>query len=94
MARYGYHVTMKQVRISELKARLSEYLRIVRRGETVTVLDGATPVANIVPIRQPGLHVRRPAPGARRPNRLPLPAPLGSKFDVVKLLLEERQGQR
>ncbi len=94
MTSYSYNVTMKQVRIAELKARLSEYLHIVRRGETVTVLDRATPVANIVPIRQPGLRVRKPAPGAPRPSRLPLPAPLGSKIDVVELLLEERQGQR
>ena len=36
---------MKEVRIAELKARLSEYLRAVRRGETIAVLDRETPVA-------------------------------------------------
>ena len=30
---------MKQVRIAELKARLSEHLRAVRNGETIAVLD-------------------------------------------------------
>jgi prevent-host-death family protein len=42
---------MKQVRIAELKARLSEYLRAVRNGETIAVLDRDTPVAQIVPVR-------------------------------------------
>jgi prevent-host-death family protein len=93
MTNYGYDMVMKQVRIAELKARLSEYLRSVRRGETVTVLDRDTPVATIVPIRQPGLRVRKPASGAPRPNRV-LPPPSDLKFDVLKLLLEERQGQR
>ena len=46
---------MKQVRIAELKARLSEYLRAVRRGETIAVLDRETPIA-------PQARHRRPAP--------------------------------
>ena len=41
---------MKQVRIAELKARLSEYLRIVRGRQRVAVLDRETPVAHIVPV--------------------------------------------
>ena len=36
---------MKQVGIAELKSRLSEYLRAVRRGETIYVLDRETAVA-------------------------------------------------
>jgi prevent-host-death family protein len=86
---------MKQVRIAELKARLSEHLRAVRRGETIAVLDRNTPVAQIVPIRaRTALRVRSPAPGAPTPNRVPLPKPLKLNVDVVKLLLEERQGHR
>ena len=84
---------MKRARIAELKARLSEYLRTVRRGETITVLDRDTPVARIVPIRQPGLRVRKPASGAPRPSRVVSP-PSDLKLDVLELLLEERQGQR
>ncbi len=86
---------MKQVRIAELKARLSEHLRAVRRGETIAVLDRDTPVAHIVPVREPAaLRVRKPMPGAPRPNRVPLPKPAKLKVDVVGLLLEERQGHR
>ena len=93
MTIYGYNVVMKEARIAELKARLSEYLRAVRRGETITVLDRQTPVARIVPIRQPGLRVRKPVAGAPRPNQL-IPPPSELKVDVLELLLEERQGPR
>ncbi len=86
---------MKQVRIAELKARLSEYLRAVRRGETIAVLDRDTPIAHIVPIRDhTKLRVRKPAPGTPPPNRVPLPKPAKLGVDVVQLLLEERQGHR
>ena len=91
----GHNETMKQVRIAELKARLSEYLRAVRRGETIAVLDRETPVAEIVPIRdRTTLRVRKPAPGTPPPNRVPLPKPAKLDVDVVQLLLEERQGHR
>jgi prevent-host-death family protein len=86
---------MEQVGIAGLKSRLSEYLRAVRRGETITVLDRETPVAQIVPVRnRTALRIRRPAPGAPPPNRVPLAKPLTIKTDVVELLLEERQGHR
>jgi prevent-host-death family protein len=88
-------MTMKQVRIADLKARLSEYLRAVRGGETIAVLDRDTPVAQLVPIRgQSALRVRKPAPGTPPPNRVRLPKPAKVNLDVVQLLLEERQGHR
>lgn len=34
---------MKGVRIAELTARLREYIRAVRNGETISVLDWDTP---------------------------------------------------
>jgi len=95
MTTYGYHMVMREVRIAELKAKLSEYLRAVRRGETVVVLDRETPVAQIVPVRPlSSLRIRKPAPGAPRPNRVPLPKPARLDIDIVDLLLEERQGHR
>jgi prevent-host-death family protein len=91
-----YHIVMKKtVRVAELKSRLSEYLRRVRRGETVTVLDRDTPIARLTPLA-PGpaaLTVRRPAPGAPRPGAVPLPPPLRLKTDVLALLAAER-GER
>lgn len=87
---------MKTVRIAELKARLSEHLRRVRRGHTLTVLDRETPIARIVPYSSDAasLIVRRPAPGAPPPGRVRFPPPLRLKVDVVALLMEERQGHR
>jgi prevent-host-death family protein len=86
---------MKQVRIAELKARLSEYLRAVRRGETIAVLDRETPVAQIIPVHnRMVLHVRKPASGTPPPGRIKVPRSRKLNIDVVQLLLEERQGHR
>ena len=86
---------MQQVLIAELKARLSEYLRAVRRGETIAVLDRETLVAQIVPVRDRlALRIRKPAPGTPAPNRVPLPKSANLDVDVVQLLLDERQGHR
>ena len=69
MTTSGHNAVMKQVRIAELKSRLSEYLRAVRNGETISVLDRDTPVAQIVPVRERVvLRVRKPAPGTPRPT--------------------------
>jgi prevent-host-death family protein len=95
MTTFGHNMTMKQVRTAELKSRLSEYLRAVRRGEAILVLDRETPIAHIVPVREQGtLHIRKPAAGAPPPNRVPLPKPIRLNFDIVELLLEERQRHR
>jgi antitoxin (DNA-binding transcriptional repressor) of toxin-antitoxin stability system len=86
---------MKRVRIAELKARLSEHLRAVRRGETIAVLDRDTPIAQIVPVREaPVLRIRTPPAGTPPPNRVPLPKPANLAVDIVDLLLEERQSHR
>ena len=86
---------MKQVRIAELKSHLSEYLRAVRGGQTIAVLDRETPVAHIVPIRERAkLKIRMPPRGTPPPNRVPLPKPLKTNLDIVDLLMEERQNWR
>jgi prevent-host-death family protein len=87
---------MTTVGIAELKARLSEYLRRVRRGHVVTVMDRETPIAQIVPHTPDSgrLVVRHPLPSAPPIHRVPLPPPLHIDVDAVALLLEERQGGR
>jgi prevent-host-death family protein len=86
---------MKQVRIADLKARLSEYLRAVRAGESIAVLDRDTPVAQLIPVRESrGLRVRKPAPGSPPPNRIKVPKRARLNVDIVALLVEERQGHR
>ncbi len=88
---------MKSVRIAELKSKLSEYLRGVRKGQSVIVLDRETPIARIVPFdgendRAPRLAIREPHDseplGALKP-----PRPVKG-IDIVKLLLDERQTER
>ena len=38
------------VGVRELKARLSEYLRTVKRGQTIVITDHGQPVGRIMPI--------------------------------------------
>ncbi len=86
---------MKQVRIAELKSKLSEFLRAVQGGESITVLDRNTSIAQIVPIAErAGLRIRKPASGSPTPNKVPLPKSALLQLDVVGLLLEGRQGHR
>jgi len=88
-------MVMTEVRIADLKSRLSEHLRRVRRGESITVLDRETPVARLVPYDDSSpLVIRRPPRSAPRLRDVALPPPLGIERDVVELLLEERQGER
>jgi len=87
---------MDTVRIADLKARLSEHLRAVRRGRTLTILDRDQPIARIVPYdgdRRP-LSIRSPRPEGPALHRVPLPPPLRLKIDILELLAEERQRHR
>jgi prevent-host-death family protein len=89
-------MVMKRAKIAELKARLSEYLRDVRTGRPLVVMDRNTPVARLVPYAPEGepLVVRAPLGKSPSLQRVPLPRPLETGVDVVDLLLEERQGER
>ena len=95
LARYDYLVTMISVRIAELKAKLSEYLRTVRKGHSITVLDRDTPIARIVPYEPEanGLVSRKPTSHVPF-GKIPLPEPYRGNIDIVQLLLEERQVDR
>lgn len=87
---------MSTVRIADLKSRLSEHLRKVRAGRSLTVLDRDTPIARIVPWEDGwnSLKTRPPLPGAPSLQKVKLPPPLPVRGDIVSLLLEERQGDR
>jgi prevent-host-death family protein len=94
---YDYHVTMKKVRIAQFKARLSEYLRSVRKGHELTILDREQPVAYVTPIGPGGsraLVVREPIGTYLKPSDVPLPPPLKLDVDPVALLLEDRDSGR
>jgi prevent-host-death family protein len=79
---------MSDVRIADLKARLSEHLRSVRNGGTLTVLDRDTPVARIVPYAAPSLEIRK---ATRQVRDLKLPPKPAKRTDSVAVLLEDRR---
>ena len=62
---------MTTVSISELKANLSRYVREVRRGGEVQVLDRGVPVARLVPVTTEGDEIRERliGEGVVRPGR-------------------------
>ncbi len=79
---------MKKVGIAELKAHLSQQLRKVRCGHTVTVLDRNTPIARIVPYdADTPLEMRR---ATRKPRDLRLPPPPSTPTDSLTVLLQDR----
>lgn len=79
---------MKGVGIADLKARLSEHLRAVRKGRTLTVLDRDTPVARIVPYAAEPIEVRR---ATRRLRDLVAPPPASAPTDSLTVLLDDRR---
>jgi prevent-host-death family protein len=88
----SYNMAMKRVGIAELKNRLSEYLRDVRRGESVVVMDRETPIARIDP-HEPGIGVLRtrpPVAAAPKPGAVRLPPALAIRSDILALLAAER----
>jgi prevent-host-death family protein len=83
---------MKKVGVAEFKAKLSEYLRAVRRGQDVTILDRGEPVARVVGVgRGSGLVVRERPSRTGRLADVPLPPPVKTSVDAVELLLEDRR---
>ena len=79
---------MSNVRIADLKARLSEHLRSVRNGGTLTVLDRDTPIARIVPYAPQPLEIRKAQQHVRDLKLPPKPA---RRTDSVAVLLEDRR---
>jgi prevent-host-death family protein len=87
---HDHDQVMSKVGIADLKAHLSQHLRKVRRGRTITVLDRDTPVAQIVPYdAEAPLEVRR---ATRKPGDLQLPSPLPRPrpSDSLAVLLQDR----
>ena len=82
---------MKRVNIATLKARLSEHLKLVRRGETLIVMDRDTPVARVIPYGAGPLPVVVHAPKTpyRTLGDVPI-TPVDFEGDPLEALWEER----
>ncbi len=100
----GYNQDMKTVNISDLKARLSAHIRVVRDGEEVLVCDRNKPVARIVPCCLDGFSERERRLVARGVLAPPLnqrrvsaswPEPPGDISDetMEQVWREERSGR-
>ena len=85
------------VSIRELKSRLSHYLRLTRKGESVVITDRGVPIGRIVPVWQDleqKIEAMRAAGliewnGRMLPPRKPLGRVKGRKT-VAQLLVEDR----
>src|SRR5271165_3845842 len=99
-----YNCNMKTVNISDLKARLSAHIQVVKNGEEVLVCDRNKPVARIVPCRLTDHSVQEQRlvargvltlPLKRRPTSISWPVPPGNVSDEVmeQAWQEEREGR-
>ncbi|MCP4756653.1 MAG: hypothetical protein GY866_37800 [Proteobacteria bacterium] len=79
---------MIQANISEVKNRLSYYLRLVRGGEQIEILDRDTPLARIVHISQ--ANAEEETPWIREVERLGIVAPPKSRELPSELLSGEK----
>jgi prevent-host-death family protein len=83
---------MKKVGVADLKAKLSEYLRGVRKGGEITVFDRDQPIARIVPLTGAGPRaIRAPLRHYRTLGDIPMPPPAPLDVDAVEVLLEDRR---
>ena len=88
MTTHDHNQVMSRVGIADLKAHLSQHLRTVRGGRTLTVVDRDTPVAQIIPYDAGfPLEIRR---ATRRPCDLPLPSPASGRTNSLSVLLQDR----
>ncbi len=88
MTTHDHNQVMSRVGIADLKAHLSQHLRRVRSGRTITVVDRDTPVAKIVPYdAETPLAVRR---ATRKPGDLRVPPPTQGSTDSLSVLLRDR----
>lgn len=95
-------MSMKRVSVSDLKNRLSEFLRLVKKGETIEILERNVPIARIEGVRASSRSADEYLEDLTRRGILSRPRgkpdlsflerpPVPCKVDVVKLVLEDRE---
>ena len=83
-----------QVNISTLKAELSRYLRLVKDGKEITIMDRNLAVAKISPVNSenmPSLKVIPPLDSDTSFEAFKGKKLLKKKTDIVASLLEDRE---
>ena len=84
---------MKRAAISELKAKLSRYLRLVKSGEDVEIQERGIPIAMLTAIRKesPDFLITRPRKDAGLLGQRHFSVKPKNSFDSLSLLLEDRK---
>ncbi len=80
---------MIRVNISEIKNRLSYYLRLVRGGEEVEILDRKTPLARMIHVSQAETE-NNETPWIKEMERLGIVTPPQKKGFPPELLTKEK----
>ena len=82
------------VKIADLRNRLSDYLRKVRKGHEVVISDRETPIARLIPFDRPvaksALDILEPPKGYEGLSKLNFP-PLSRPVHATEELLAERR---
>jgi prevent-host-death family protein len=93
---------VKKATISQTKNHLSAYLELVKRGETVLILERDRPIARLIPVEASErgdaarlaelerLGIIRRAK-RRPPRKLPPPIELPEGVSLLEALLKERE---
>lgn len=81
-----------KTKIAEFKAQLSYYLKVVRSGKEVTVMDRETPIARVVPYRTERGKRLSIHPATRTPKALVcLHIPPAKNVDSLAMLQDMRR---
>jgi antitoxin (DNA-binding transcriptional repressor) of toxin-antitoxin stability system len=83
----------KVVTVEELRAHFDEHLAEVKRGETLTLVDGKSSIATLAPPDDVIRYAHVPAPGSRLSDFKPSPRPKGLVTDALDLVNEDRDSE-
>jgi hypothetical protein len=81
----------RRIDVKDLQGKLMETLLAAKSGEMIDIYDGDTPLATLEPSDPDAFRWSRADPG--RPQDVPLPPPLKTSVDIVKLLREDRDSR-
>lgn len=83
---------MKKANISTIKMELSKYLRFVRQGEEVLILDRDQAIAKIVPVANvEKLRIIEPQADLKSVLASLPPRPFTEDEDIVAILSDDRE---
>ena len=83
---------MKSVSVSELKAKLARFLRLVKTGEEIEILERGSPIAKLTVLKnKTRLNTRQPLKNPKMLAKLHFKTKHESDFDIVDFLIQDRR---